>query len=88
MDEPRICDTEWSKSERETNVICLHTHTHTHTHIYMESRKMVLMSLFVGNKWWCKYIDWTGGHSGGRKEWDKWRKKPQHIYTTMYKIDS
>ena len=26
-------------------------------HIYMESRKMVLMSLFAGEEWRCRYIE-------------------------------
>ena len=39
MDGPRVCYTEWSKSEREKQVIYLK--------IYVESRKMVKMNLFV-----------------------------------------
>ena len=38
-------------SQKGKQMSYVYTHTHTHTHIYMDSRKMVLMSLFVGNKW-------------------------------------
>ena len=40
----------------------------------MKSRKMVLINLFVGMEWRHRYGEWTCGHSGGKKEWDEWRK--------------
>ena len=40
----------------------------------MESLKMVLMNLFAGREWRCRYREWTCGHSEGGGEWDKWRK--------------
>ena len=43
-DGPRICHTQWSKSEREKQILCINTYT------YMESRKMVQMNLFAGKK--------------------------------------
>ena len=46
----------------------------TNTFTFMDSRKMVLMNLFWGKKWRCKYQEWTCRYSGGRREWDEWRK--------------
>ena len=34
----------------------------------MESRKMVLMNLFVGQEWRGRYREWTYGHIRARKE--------------------
>ena len=42
VDEPRVCQTEWSKSEREKQML--------YFNIYMESRKMVLMNRFTGQE--------------------------------------
>ena len=39
-DRPRICHTERSKSEREKQILYIH--------VYMESRKVVLMNVFLG----------------------------------------
>ena len=39
--------------------------------IYMEYRKMVLVSLFAGKEWRHRYIEWSCGHSGGDREWNK-----------------
>ena len=54
----------------------------------MESKKMILMNLVAQKEWKCRYRKWTCGQSGGRKEWDKWGREHQHIYTTMCKTDS
>ena len=43
--------------------------------IYMESRRIVLMSLFTGKKWRGRLREWTCGHCGGRRGWDEWRKQ-------------
>ena len=40
VDEPRACYTEWSKSEREKQILYINT-------LYMKFRKMVLMNLFA-----------------------------------------
>ena len=40
----------------------------------MESRKMVLMNLFIGKEWRHRCGEWTCVHSGRRREWDKVRK--------------
>ena len=40
----------------------------TNTFTFMDSRKMVLMNLFSGKEWRCKYREWTCGYSGGRRE--------------------
>ena len=46
---------QWSNSEREkTNTV------------YMKSRKMVLMNLFSGKEWRCRYREWTCGHTRGK----------------------
>ena len=54
----------------------------------MESRKMVLMNLFAEKEWRCRYREQSCRHSGRRKEWDKWRKQHQHMYTSMCKTGS
>ena len=35
---------------------------------------MVLMNLFGGEEWRCRYREWTCVHSGGSKEWNERRK--------------
>ena len=40
----------------------------------MESRKTVLMNLYMKKQWRCRCRQWTGGHSRGRK--DRLRKDP------------
>ena len=42
--------------------------------IYMESRKMVLMNLFAGQRWRCRHGEQTCEHSGGRRGWDELRE--------------
>ena len=43
VDELRCYYTLWNKPEREKQISCINT--------YIESRKMVLMSLFAGRQW-------------------------------------
>ena len=46
---------QWSNSEREkTNTV------------YMKSRKTVLLNLFAGREWRCRYREWTCGHTRGK----------------------
>ena len=45
-----------------------------HTYIYMESRKLVLMSLFARKEWRHSYREQTCGHSRGRREWTEMEK--------------
>ena len=40
----------------------------------MEPRKMALMNLSAGKEWGHRYKEWARGHSGGRREWDEWKK--------------
>ena len=40
----------------------------------MGSRKIALMNLFTEKKQRCRYREWSGGHSGGRRGWDKLRE--------------
>ena len=35
----------------------------------MESRKIVLIKLFVGKEWRCRHRERTHGHSALRREW-------------------
>ena len=60
VDEPRACYTEWSNSEKQ--ILRINT--------YMESRKMVLMNLFVGQQQRHRHSEQTCAHSGGRREQD------------------
>ena len=41
----------------------------------MESRKMVLMNLLLGQQWKCKHKEQTYGHSGERRGWDDLREE-------------
>ena len=43
------------------------------------------MKLFAGKEWRHRGRERTYGHSGGRKEWDAWRKQDQYTHTTMGK---
>ena len=54
----------------------------------MDSRNAVLMNLFAGREWKCRYREWTCGHSRGRREWDKWRKQHRHIHCHVLGLDS
>ena len=57
VDEPRVCNAERSKSEREK----IH-HILMHIYIYIiESRKMVLMNLFAEKEERHRYREWTSG---------------------------
>jgi len=56
-----IMQSEVSQKEKDK----YHILTHTHTYIYMESRKMVLMILFVGQQRRRRHKGQTYDHSGG-----------------------
>ena len=66
VDEHITCYTEWSQKEKNKYSLL--------TDIYMESRKIALMTLFAGKEWKHKCKEWTCGHSVGESEWDEWRK--------------
>ena len=83
VDEPRVCYTEWSRSEKENQILYINTYIH------MESRKTVLMNLSTGKEWRrhrCR--EWTHGCRRGKRERDEQRKPRQHIYTITCKTDS
>ena len=40
----------------------------------MESREIVLVNLCTEKKWRCRHREWTSGHSGERRGWEKLRK--------------
>ena len=54
----------------------------------MESRKMVLMKLFVGQQWRRRHREQTCGHSRGRRGWDGLRESHGNIHMTTCEIDS
>ena len=41
----------------------------------MESRKVVLLNLFVGQEKRHRHREHTCGHSWGRRGWDEWREQ-------------
>ena len=79
-DDPRAYGTEWSKSERERQILYINT--------CLESRKMVLMSLFAGQQWRRRHREQTCEHSGGRRGWDALSEEHGYIHMTICKIDS
>ena len=53
----------------------------------MESRKMVLIFLFAGQRWRCSQRAQTCGHGGGRRGRDELRKQHGSMYTSLCAID-
>ena len=49
--------------KRKTNIIYQCT--------YVETRKMVLMNLFAGEREGHGHREWTCGHGGGKEGWDE-----------------
>ena len=88
VDEPRAYCAEWSKSERERQILYINAYIYVYIHIYMESRKMVLMNLFAGQQWRRRHREQTYGHSRGRRGWDVWRAWHGNIYTIICKTAS
>ena len=76
VEECRAYYTEQSKSEREKQM--------SHINIYMESRRMALMSLFAGQQWRCRHREKTCGHSWGRTRRGKNWESSTEIYTLPY----
>ena len=54
-----------NEGQKEKNEFCILRHIYIHT--YMKSRKMVLMCLFAGKEWRCRYREQTRRHSRGRR---------------------
>ena len=52
----------------------------------MESRKMVLMYLFVGKEWKHRCSKWTCGHSGERRRWGG-RLHESFLYGPTFKLN-
>ena len=83
VDGPRVCDTEWSKSEREKQVMYINA--------YMWNlEKWYRWTSLQG---WNRDTDVENTHmdTKGRKEgwwWDELGDWDWHIYTNMYKIDN
>ena len=45
------------------------------------------MKLFAGKEWRQRCREWTYGHRGGGREWDKCRMQHQYIYIVQCKLD-
>ena len=59
-EEPRVCRTQWRRSEGENQILY-------YSRLHMESGKTVLMNLSAGQEYRCRRRGGTGGHSGGRR---------------------
>ena len=79
--------TEWSKSEREKSFFFRKGKKDS---IYMESRNMAPMNVFIGQQWRRRYREEAcgQGQKRGRRRWGKWREEPGSIYTNICKVDS
>ena len=53
--------------------------------MYMESRKMVLMNLFIGQQRRYRHREQTCGHSRGKGEGDQLREQHGNIYIPYIK---
>ena len=69
---PPLPDPRSSQSTR-LGSLCYTATSHQLSLLHMAAYicKMVLMSLFVGKEWRCRYRELACGHSGGRKEGQK-----------------
>ena len=56
--------------------------------IYMESSKMVLKNLFIGQQWRNRHREETYGHGEREGEGEMYGKCNMETYITVYKIDS
>ena len=72
MDGPTVCHTECSRSEGEKQYL--------YQCIYMESRQMVQMNLFSGQKW--RHRQWTCWHRGEETDGMNWEMETD-IYTLL-----
>ena len=52
MDEPRTHYIQSEVGQKKKKI-------YINVDIYIESRKMVLMNLFAGKEWRCRFIEWT-----------------------------
>ena len=75
VDETRAYYTEWNKSERKTPII------------YMEFRKMVMMTLYVRQQKRHRCKEQTSGLCGRRRGWDDLREYHWNICITMCEIN-
>ena len=62
MDETRVDYTELSKPERKTPI--------QYTNIYMEFRKMVMITLYARQQKRHRCLEWTFGLCGRGRGWD------------------
>ena len=80
MDGPRDCHTEWSKSEREKQILYINAYMWNLEKLYKWS---YLRSGNTDTDVENKCMD-----TKGEGEWDELGDWDWHIYTTMYKIDN
>ena len=75
VDETRAYYTEWNKSERKTPII------------YMEFRKMVMMTLYVRQQKRHRCKEQTSGLCGRRRGWDDLREYHWNMYMAICETD-
>ena len=68
MDLETVIQSEMSQKEKNKYSLL------TDIYIYMESRKMALMNLFLGKEWRHRCRERTCGHRVGDREWNEWTK--------------
>ena len=61
---------------------------HILTYIYIESRKIVLKNLFIGQQWRNRHREYIYGHGERGREGEMYGKSNVEIYITICKIDS
>ena len=81
VDETGAYYTEWSKSERETQIPYIKK-------IYMEFRKMVMMILHVVQQKRHRCKKQTFGLCGRRQGWDDLKEQHWNMFITICKIDA
>ena len=79
VDETGAYYTEWKKSKKNTHIV--------HWHIYMEFRKMVMITLYVRQQKRHRYIEQSFGLCGRRWGRDDLREYHWNIYIIICEID-
>ena len=75
-----IIQSEVSQKEKDKYCILMH--------IYMESRKMVLKNLFIGQQWRNRHREQTYEHDERRGEGEMYAESNMETYITIFKINS
>ena len=82
MDKPRAYYTEWSKSEKERQTSYIKVYT------YMESRKIVSMTLLARQQRRYRHKEQISRCRGGRRGWNDLREKHWNIHITIRKTEN